>query len=285
MADDDAASAEPGKVALEARSPAQGKGAGVTVHAGVLGTSPVPKAPVSTIAGSENVSVPVDGVGATAIAGNLTAESNADEILPSRLRGGGFPVGDTSDSFYQQRGFSALTKDELASTRFATVATQLGGITLDATAEVRETIESRFERLMGRVALLEATLAPALAAPTSAGGQEIGIGHNRPPVDSGPASMDELLEINRFVDLLKEQSPTPPSDPSPILALERSTSKTAAKIKEYLDNFGSEAFKGAGKAFGEEIGKRLAQAPFWIALYFQLGQVSEALIQWLAHTH
>jgi hypothetical protein len=42
-----------------------------------------------------------------------------------------------------------------------------------------------------------------------------------------------------------------------------------------------EVAKGICKGAGEEIGKRLIQAPWWIAVYSQLEAVAHALIAWL----
>jgi hypothetical protein len=139
--------------------------------------------------------------------------------------------------------------------------------------------QADYETLMARVALLEAALLPLLPTSTSRDELAIGIGHNRAPIEFGAASVDDLMEINQLIGLLKDQGPTPPTNPAPILELETKTGNTATKIKEYIDDCG----KAATKGFGEETGKRLAQSPFWIALFYQMGQVSEALIRWLSN--
>jgi len=146
----------------------------------------------------------------------------------------------------------------------------------DATGAARlRKIEADYENLMARAALLEAAVSSLLSVGESA----IGIGHNRGPSDFEPVSVDDLVEINQLIALLKEQGPIPPTNPAPILDLQAKTGKTATKVKEYVEDVG----KAAAKGFGEEIGKRLAQSPFWIALYHQMGQVSEALIVWLTN--
>jgi len=139
--------------------------------------------------------------------------------------------------------------------------------------------QADYETLMARVALLEAALLPVLPTSNSRDENAIGIGHNRGPSDFEPASVEELVQIDQLIALLKEQGPIPPTNSAPILDLQTKTSKTATKIKEYVDECG----KAAAKGFGEETGKRLAQSPFWIALFYQMGQVSEALIRWLSN--
>ncbi|SRR6266404_2895168 len=138
-------------------------------------------------------------------------------------------------------------------------------------------MEADYENLMARVALLEAAIAPLLNVSFSE--PAIGIGHNKGPRDFEPLSDQELVKINQMIALLKAQGPIPPSNPALILDLQAKTSQTATKVKEYVEDVG----KAAAKGFGAEIGKRLAQSPFWIALYHQMGQVSEALIVWLTN--
>lgn len=148
-------------------------------------------------------------------------------------------------------------------------ATSSGEITLDARLQVLDPPEVRFELLQARVALLEA----ALSAPRPAG--TVGMGHNRGPELDAPA---ELEEIDRFIALLKEQTPTTPTDRSKLLEAAQVADQKAKGGREYLD----ELAKGVIKGGSEEIGKRLVQSPCWIAVYAQLDSVVHAVIAWLS---
>lgn len=77
---------------------------------------------------------------------------------------------------------------------------QLREITLDATAEVKDTPESAFNLVLARVAALEA----ALEAPKRPLDIPIGPGHNGPPEFEPPF---EEEEIQGLIDLLRSQAP------------------------------------------------------------------------------
>jgi hypothetical protein len=144
----------------------------------------------------------------------------------------------------------------------------------DAQADV-----ARFEELTGRVALLEASLSQLRReVNASTPDREIGPGHNRGP-DFTPVPIEELDDVDNLIALLKEQSPVPPADPIELTNLSQKASRVSDKIKQYLDEFASEVAKKAGGEFG----KRLAQAPIWIAVYHGINQVTEALAVWLTH--
>jgi hypothetical protein len=108
--------------------------------------------------------------------------------------------------------------------------------------------------------------------------REVGIGHNQGP-DFTPVTIEELGEVDELIALLKEQDPVPTSDRTKLIENSQKATEVSDKIKQYLDTFAIEAFKNAGG----EIGKRLAQAPFWIALYTGIDRVTEALALWLTH--
>jgi hypothetical protein len=139
--------------------------------------------------------------------------------------------------------------------------------------------EDRFSELLGRVALLEASLRQLRReAHTSAGEREIGPGHNQGP-EFDPVPAEELGDVDDLIALLKQQGPVPPADPTELAEQSQKASQVSGKIKQYLDNFAIEAFKGAGG----EIGKRLAQAPIWVAVYHGIDRVTEVLALWLTH--
>jgi hypothetical protein len=125
---------------------------------------------------------------------------------------------------------------------------------------------------MARVALLEA----ALSAPKTVAEPPIGPGHNRGPDLEFDAAVDET-EIRRIVALLKEQRATEPVDRPKLSEIAKVIDPANNKWRERLDEFAKSTLKGAG----EEVGKRLIQAPWWIAVYSQLDSVAHALIAWL----
>jgi hypothetical protein len=133
--------------------------------------------------------------------------------------------------------------------------------------------EENFELLMARVALLEA----AISAPKPVVESTIGIGHNRGPDLLIDGALDEA-EIQGMIALLKQQSATSPVDRSKLLVIAKVIDPETNKWRERLDEIAKGVLKGAS----EEIGKRLIQAPWWIAVYSQLDAVGHALVAWLS---
>lgn len=143
---------------------------------------------------------------------------------------------------------------------------------------IADSPEARYSELQARVTLLETSLdqlRSELAAPTR---RQISIGHNQGP-DFEPVPVEELDNVGELIVLLKQQGPVPPPDPTALIQQSKKAAGVSAKIKQYLDAFTLEALKGAGG----EIGKRLAQAPFWIAVYHGIDRVTEILTLWLTH--
>ena len=85
-------------------------------------------------------------------------------------------------------------------------------------------------------------------------------------------------EIQEFVALLKQQSATAPVDLPKLLEFADVIEPENNKWRERLEELTRGALKGAS----EEIGKRLIQAPWWIAVYSQLDSVGHALVAWLS---
>jgi hypothetical protein len=121
---------------------------------------------------------------------------------------------------------------------------------------------------MARVAVLEATV----AAPKPAG-----MGHNRGPEIASDGDISEA-EIQEFIALLKEQTATAPVDLPRLTQIAEAVTPDNDKWREYLDELG----KGVAKGASEEIGKRIVQAPWWIAVYYALDGVVHALASWIA---
>jgi hypothetical protein len=133
--------------------------------------------------------------------------------------------------------------------------------------------EASFELLMARVALLEA----AIFAPKPRIESPIGMGHNRGPDLLIDGAVDEV-EIQGMITLLKQQSATSPVDRPKLLEIAKVIDPETNKWRERLDEIAEGVLKGAS----EEIGKRLVQAPWWIAVYSQLEAVAHALVAWLS---
>jgi len=105
----------------------------------------------------------------------------------------------------------------------------------------------------------------------------IGMGHNRgPDLVLDPALSEH--DIQEFVALLKQQSATAPVDLSKLVEIAKVIDPENNKWRERLDEFTKGVLKGAS----EEIGKRLIQTPWWIAVYSQLNAVGHALVAWLS---
>jgi hypothetical protein len=114
-----------------------------------------------------------------------------------------------------------------------------------------------------------------------------GIGDNNPPEPIEPEllSADELREIRQAMAVLKAQPPTP-SVPSAeakgavtVLTtfgdrLRSAASSTGAYIAKQADNLVTEAVK--------ELGKRIIQSPFWLAVLQQLPALVDIAQRWLA---
>lgn len=149
-------------------------------------------------------------------------------------------------------------------------APQLSELTLDATAEVKDTPESAFNLLLARVAALEA----ALDAPKPQMDLPIGPGHNGPPEFEPPF---EEEEIRKLIDLLKAQAPTSATDRPKLLDSAKIAEANVSKLRIHIDEFTTAAVKAAGT----EVGKRLAQLPWWIAVSAALNSVTHALMTWI----
>lgn len=149
--------------------------------------------------------------------------------------------------------------------------TSIGEIELEASAEVRDQPQQAYELLMARVAVLEA----ALAAPKPRPDLPIGPGHNSPPEFETPF---EEEEIRQFIDLLRAQKATAPTDLPKLIEASDSAEAKVSKLKTHIDDFVVAACKGAGA----EAGKRLIQVPFWLAVGASLQAVMHALEIWIS---
>jgi hypothetical protein len=76
---------------------------------------------------------------------------------------------------------------------------------------------------------------------------------------------------------LKQQHATAPVNLPKLHEIAEVIAPENQKWRDRLD----EIVKGICKGGGEETGKRLIQAPWWIAVYSQLEAVAHALIAWL----
>jgi hypothetical protein len=146
-------------------------------------------------------------------------------------------------------------------------------ISINGRLEFLDSREARFETLLARVAVLEL----AISTPKPVAEFPIGPGHNRGPDLVLDGSVEEE-EIRRFIALLKQQNVSAPIDVPQLNKFAESISSENNKWRERLDELAKGVLKGAG----EEVGKRLIQAPWWIAVYSQLEAVGKALVAWLS---
>jgi hypothetical protein len=101
--------------------------------------------------------------------------------------------------------------------------------------------------------------------------QHRGIGDNLQPIGD-----DELHSIINLVFILKHQ-PVVPTAPDDVRVAGSRLKKIGERLGTYLDTFLLEASKSGGK----ELGKRLAQAPFWLAVWYALTHIVQSVAAWL----
>jgi hypothetical protein len=101
--------------------------------------------------------------------------------------------------------------------------------------------------------------------------QRRGIGHNLQPIAD-----DELQSITKCIIILKHQPvvPTAPDDA-------RAAGSTLKKIGERLGTYLDTSLLEASKSSGKEFGKRLAQLPYWLAIWYALNNVVQSITAWL----
>ncbi len=91
------------------------------------------------------------------------------------------------------------------------------------------------------------------------------------------AQHEEMLRRTEFLESLIADLPEQPKGGHDVRAAQSVLQKIAGRLGTYLDNFFLEAFKSAGKEFG----KQLARAPYWLALWYALQRLDQALTGWL----
>jgi hypothetical protein len=99
-----------------------------------------------------------------------------------------------------------------------------------------------------------------------------GIGHNQPD----PITHDDVLILDKAIIVLEPQ-PVVPKAPDDVRAVQSTLQKIAGRLGAYLDTFFLEASKSAGKEFI----KQLARAPYWLAVWYVLQKLDQALTGWL----
>jgi hypothetical protein len=133
------------------------------------------------------------------------------------------------------------------------------------TADAQVGKAAQHEEMLRRTEFLESLIADLPEQPKG------GPGHNRQPI-----TQDDVHEIAQAIAVLKAQ-PVVPTAPDDVRAAQSVLQKIAGRLGTYLDNFFLEAFKSAGKEFG----KQLARAPYWLALWYALQRLDQALTGWL----
>jgi len=134
-----------------------------------------------------------------------------------------------------------------------------GGFLADATV-----VRAAHEEMLSWIEVLEALI---VELPK----QRRSIGHNLQPIAD-----DELQSITKCVVILKHQ-PVVPTAPDDARAAGSTLQKIVGRLGTYLDTFFLEASKSGGK----ELGKQLARAPYWLALWYTLKHIVESVAAWL----
>jgi hypothetical protein len=88
-------------------------------------------------------------------------------------------------------------------------------------------------------------------------------------------SENDILEL---VDLLKAQTPTQPVDLPKLREVTTAAEERSGQLRKRVDDFADSLIKGAGG----ELGKKLVQIPWWLAVYTALNAVLDAAAGWLA---
>jgi hypothetical protein len=101
--------------------------------------------------------------------------------------------------------------------------------------------------------------------------QRRGIGHNLQPITE-----EEVEATTQAVAVLKAQ-PVAPKAPDEARAAGSTLQKIVGRLGTYLDTFLLEASKSGGK----EVGKQLARAPYWLALWYTLKNIVQSVAGWL----
>jgi hypothetical protein len=143
-------------------------------------------------------------------------------------------------------------------------ALMAGESSLDANA----TVNTAYDRMLARIAELEATVAqlPPPPPPTP------GIGHNYPPPD-----LTELEEIKRDIALLKAQPPPAPAEAA------TSASKfvrVAGSVLTWFGNHLNTWIDSFMKASGKSAGITLPPA-IWLTFSDKLTSSAAAILEWL----
>jgi hypothetical protein len=99
-----------------------------------------------------------------------------------------------------------------------------------------------------------------------------GIGHNQPP----PIAGEDVAILHKAVVVLEAQQVVPKA-PDDVKAVQSALQKIKGRLGTYVDTFFLEASKSGGKEFG----KQLARAPYWLAFWYVLQKLGEALTGWL----
>jgi hypothetical protein len=98
-----------------------------------------------------------------------------------------------------------------------------------------------------------------------------GIGHNQPE----PITNHDFGALDKTVEILEVQ-PVVPDAPA-VKAVQSILKKIVERLGTYLDASMMELSKSVGK----ELGKQLARAPYWLALWYVLQRLDQALTGWL----
>lgn len=138
----------------------------------------------------------------------------------------------------------------------------------------RDAVEALWDEVRAQRVLLEATVR---AYP----GRSVGLGHNNGP-SFLPTPNEDLSEINRFIDLLKDNGPRTQHDVENLVAAAKTAKEVAAKGETAISVFSMSVIKGAGVVIGKEVTEALLETPWWTALYARLAALATAALNWAA---
>jgi hypothetical protein len=118
-----------------------------------------------------------------------------------------------------------------------------------------------YQEMLSRIEVLESLLAEFPK-------QQRSIGHNIRPITDG-----DVQEIRQAVAILKAQ-PVVPADA-------KAAGSTLGKIGERLGTYLDACLLETAKSAGKELGKRLVQLSYWLALGHALMSIAQSVPNWL----
>jgi hypothetical protein len=149
---------------------------------------------------------------------------------------------------------------EAAAAIQAEAAIQLEDATLRADATVGRA--AQYKEMLSWIGVLEVLMAE--------------LPNQRRRTNDPPITGEDIPSITKAVAILKAQ-PVVPTAPDDAKAAGSTLMRFGERLGDYLDIF----FKEAAKSGGKELGKQLARAPYWLALWYTLTHIVQSVAAWL----